>query len=145
MMLGYWRRPDLDADAFVDGWFRTGDTGELAADGRLTLVGRIKSEINRGGIKVQAEEVDMLLERHPGILEACAFGIPDPVAGEAVGAALVLRPGTPFEPEAIKAWCRQQARPDAVPSRLYAMAAIPRNDRGKIVRAEVRRLAEAGP
>ncbi len=143
LMLGYWERPDLDAEAFVDGWFRTGDTGELGADGALTLVGRIKSEINRGGIKVQAEEVDMLLERHPAIAEACAFGIPDAAAGETVAAAIVLRPGAAFAPEEIKAWCRTEARADAVPARLYALAAIPRNDRGKIVRAEVRRIAEA--
>jgi acyl-CoA synthetase (AMP-forming)/AMP-acid ligase II len=98
IMLGYWERPDLDAEAFVDGWSRTGDIGELAADGKLVLVGRIKTEINRGGIKIQAEEVDMLLERHPDILEACAFGIPDAVAGEAVAAAIVLRPGSVFDP-----------------------------------------------
>jgi len=145
IMQGYWQRPDLDAAAFVQGWFRTGDIGELDAAGRLTLIGRIKTEINRGGIKVQAEEVDMLLERHPDVLEACAFGIPDPVAGEAVAAALVLKPGVTFAPEAIKAWCRTMARPDAVPSRLYAVEAIPRNDRGKIVRADVRRAVGAGP
>jgi len=144
IMLGYWQRPDLDTDAFIDGWFRTGDIGELETGGRLTLVGRIKTEINRGGIKVLAEEVDMLLERHPDIVEACAFGIPDAVAGETAAAAIVLRTGTPFDPEAIKTWCRQHARPDAVPSRLYALEAIPRNDRGKIVRAEVRRVAESG-
>ncbi len=84
----------------------------------------------------------MLLELHPYIAEACAFGIPDAAAGEAVAAAIVLKPGVGFDPEAIKAWCRGEARADAVPSRLYALDAIPRNDRGKIVRADVRRLAE---
>ncbi len=143
IMQGYWQRPDLDAEAFRDGWFRTGDIGELSAGGEVVLVGRIKTEINRGGIKVQAEEVDMLLERHPDIAEACAFGIPDPVSGEAVAAAVVLRVGARFDPEAIKAWCRDHARPDAVPTRLMQLESIPRNDRGKIVRAEVRRVAEA--
>lgn len=141
IMLGYWQRPDLDAEAFIEGWFRTGDIGVLDG-GRLTLVGRIKTEINRGGIKVLAEEVDMLLERHPDIAEACAFGMPDAVAGETVAAAIVLKTGATFQPEAIKTWCREHARPDAVPSRLYALEAIPRNDRGKIVRADVRRAAE---
>lgn len=144
IMLGYFERPDLDAEALLEGWFRTGDVGDLSKDGQLTLIGRIKTEINRGGIKIQAEEVDMLLERHPDILEACAFGIPDVAAGEAVAAAIVLRPGTVFDAEAIKAWCRTQARPDVTPARLYVMDAIPRNDRGKIVRADVRRIAEAG-
>lgn len=143
IMLGYWQRPDLDAEAFIDGWFRTGDIGELDAFGRLTLVGRIKTEINRGGIKVQAEEVDLLLERHPDIAEACAFGLPDAIAGELVAAAIVLKPGALYDPEAIKAWCRTMARPDAVPSKLFALAAIPRNERGKLVRGDVRRLVEA--
>ncbi len=145
IMLGYWQRPDLDAEAFHDGWFRTGDIAELDANGRLTLVGRIKTEINRGGIKVQAEEVDLLLERHPDIAEACAFGLPDAIAGELVAAAIVLKPGAAYDPEAIKAWCRTMARPDAVPSRLFALEAIPRNERGKLVRADVRRLVEAVP
>ncbi len=144
IMLGYWQRPDLDAEAFIDGWFRTGDIADLDARG-LTLVGRIKTEINRGGIKVQAEEVDLLLERHPDIAEACAFGLPDPVAGELVAAAIVLKPGVGFDPEAVKAWCRTMARSDAVPSRLFALDVIPRNERGKLVRADVRRLVEATP
>jgi len=143
IMLGYWQRPDLDAEAFIDGWFRTGDIGEIDAEGCLTLVGRIKTEINRGGIKVQAEEIDLLLERYPDIAEACAFGMPDPIAGELVAAAIVMQPGTTFDPEAIKAWCRGMARPDAVPSKLFALDAIPRNERGKLVRADVRRLVEA--
>ncbi|MGN6489213.1 MAG: class I adenylate-forming enzyme family protein [Devosia sp.] len=138
MMLGYWNRPDLDEAAFVDGWLRTGDIGELAAGEQLTLVGRLKSEINRGGIKVQAEEIDMLLERHPDIIEACAFGIPDPVAGELVAAAVVLRNGAAFDEEGIKSWCRDRVRAEAVPSRLWRVDAIPRNDRGKVVRTTVR-------
>lgn len=140
MMLGYWQRPDLDEAAFADGWFRTGDIGELDSHGNLILVGRSKSEINRGGIKIQAEEVDMLLERHAAVAEACAFGIPDAIAGEAVAAAIVLADGATFDPEALKAWCRERARDEAVPSRLFAVAAIPRNDRGKIVRADVRAM-----
>ncbi|HEV2514412.1 MAG TPA: class I adenylate-forming enzyme family protein [Devosia sp.] len=142
MMLGYWQRPDLDEAAFSNGWFRTGDIGELDSHGNLILVGRSKSEINRGGIKIQAEEIDMLLERHDAIVEACAFGIPDAIAGEAVAAAIVLAEGVPFDPEALKAWCRARVRDEAVPSRLFAVAAIPRNDRGKIVRADVRAMVE---
>jgi len=142
MMLGYWQRPDLDEAAFANGWFRTGDIGELDGEGRLILVGRSKSEINRGGIKIQAEEIDMLLERHEAIAEACAFGIPDAIAGEAVAAAIVLADGAPFDPEALKAWCRARVRDEAVPSRLFAVAAIPRNDRGKIVRADVRAMVD---
>jgi acyl-CoA synthetase (AMP-forming)/AMP-acid ligase II len=143
IMLGYWRRPDLAEEAFIDGWFRTGDVGELDEAGGLSLVGRIKSEINRAGIKILAEEIDMLLERHPDIVEACAFGIPDAISGEAVAAAIVLRPHASGDLEAIKAWCRGQASHDKTPARLHVVEAIPRNDRGKIVRVEVRRTVEA--
>lgn len=145
IMSGYWRRPDLEAVSFIGGWFRTGDIGVLDAEGGLSLVGRIKSEINRGGIKILAEEIDMLLERHPDIVEACAFGIPDPISGEAVAAAIVLAPGASGDLEAIKSWCRIQASPDKTPSRLHVLSAIPRNDRGKIVRSDVRNAVEAQP
>lgn len=142
IMLGYWRRPDLDAEAFVGNWFRTGDIGVLDEAGMLVLSGRIKTEINRAGIKIQAEEIDMLLERHDSVAEACGFGIPDPVSGEAVAAAVVLVPGADADPEAIKAWCRKHVRPDAVPARITIIDAIPRNDRGKVVRADVRTFVE---
>ncbi|PWW01719.1 fatty-acyl-CoA synthase [Hoeflea marina] len=142
IMLGYWRRPDLDAEAFIGNWFRTGDIGVLDEAGTLALTGRIKTEINRAGIKIQAEEIDMLLERHEAVAEACGFGIPDPVSGEAVAAAVVLKAGAEADPEALKAWCRRQARPDAVPARIAIVEAIPRNDRGKVVRADVRAFVE---
>lgn len=142
IMLGYWQRPDLVDAAFAGNWFRTGDIGEIDEVGELTLLGRIKTEINRGGIKIQAEEVDMLLERHEQIEEACAFGVPDPVAGEMVAAAIVLKPGARFDPEAIKAWCSRHARPDAVPGRIDVIENLPRNDRGKVVRSEVRKVVE---
>lgn len=138
-MTGYLGMETETKAAFLGPWFRTGDTGILDDNGELTLVGRIKHEINRGGVKIPAEEIDMLLERHPDVEEACAFGLPDPVAGECVAAAVVLRQGADIE--AIKSWCRERCRAEAVPTRLFAFDAIPRNDRGKIVRDEVRTAA----
>ena len=144
MMTGYLGMEAETRAAFHGAWLRTGDTGRIDAEGRLTLVGRIKHEINRGGVKVPAEEIDMLLERHPAIVEACAFGLPDPVAGEAVAAAIVL--GAAVDIPAIRAWCRERCRAEAVPSRLFVLDAIPRNDRGKVVRDRVREAALAsGP
>ena len=137
VMTHYLNAPEQTAEAFRGPWLRTGDVGELA-DGTLRLVGRIKTEINRGGIKILAEEVDMLLERHPDVAEACAFGIPDPAAGEAVAAAVVPREGAAFDAAELKAWCVERVRRDAVPARLFVVDAIPRNDRGKVVRADVR-------
>lgn len=144
MMMGYLGMEEETRSAFHGAWLRTGDIGRIDAEGRLTLVGRIKHEINRGGVKVPAEEIDMLLERHPAIVEACAFGLPDPVAGEAVAAAIVL--GAPTDAPSIRAWCRERCRAEAVPSRLFVLEAIPRNDRGKVVRDRVRDVALAsGP
>lgn len=134
--------PDKTQEAFVAGWFRTGDIGELDEVGCLTLVGRIKSEINRAGIKIQAEEIDMLLERHPQIDEACAFAIPDPVSGEAVAAALVPSDGATVDTQEVRDWCRARARAEAVPAALYILEEIPRNERGKIVRDRVREAAQ---
>ncbi|MBL8578058.1 MAG: long-chain fatty acid--CoA ligase [Mesorhizobium sp.] len=144
IMSGYLGMEVETRAAFHGSWLRTGDTGRIDGGGRLTLVGRIKNEINRGGVKVPAEEIDMLLERHPAVREACAFGLPDPIAGEAVAAAIVLAEDA--EIPAIRAWCRERCRAEAVPSKIFVLDAIPRNDRGKIVRDRVREAALAsGP
>lgn len=142
-MIGY-----LDAEqtrqAMVGEWFRTGDIGELDEHGSLVLVGRSKTEINRGGIKILAEEIDMMLERHPAIAEACAFGIPDDVAGEAVAAAVILRQDAKITPTELRTWCLTQVRTEAVPQKLYFVDAIPKNDRGKIVRRDVMTAVTGG-
>jgi acyl-CoA synthetase (AMP-forming)/AMP-acid ligase II len=141
IMLGFHGKADQTAEVFHGAWFRTGDIGEIDAYGRLMLVGRIKNEINRGGVKVPAEEIDALLERHPDIGEASAFAVPDPVSGEAVAVAIVMRPGAETTDDAIKEWCRRHIRPEAVPSQLYRLAEIPRNERGKVLRDVVRQTA----
>ena len=141
IMLGFHGMADKTSEVFHGSWFRTGDIGEIDAEGRLLLVGRIKNEINRGGIKIPAEEIDMLLERHPDVAEACAFGLPDPVSGETVAVAIVMRPGASGADDAIKDWCRQHIRAEAVPSQIFRLAEIPRNERGKIVRSVVREAA----
>ncbi|MEO1398814.1 MAG: fatty acid--CoA ligase family protein, partial [Pseudomonadota bacterium] len=148
IMEGYWKAPDKTDAAFVDGWFRTGDIGELDTQNGLRLVGRTKWEINRSGMKIQAEEVDALLERHPAVLEACAFGVPDTVSGEAVAAAIVLNDGGNVSTEDIRRWCRNEARRDVVPIWLQQLSDLPKNDRGKLDRAKTREIAlalQAGP
>ncbi|MEM1376436.1 MAG: class I adenylate-forming enzyme family protein [Pseudomonadota bacterium] len=140
IMTEYFNQPQLTADAFDGPWFRTGDIGELDEEGRLSLVGRTKFEINRGGLKVQAEEIDMMLERHTDIIEACAFGIPDVAAGEAVAVAVVVAPEcvADFDATQVIGWCRTQVRAEAVPAKLFVVDAIARNERGKIQRQKVR-------
>ncbi len=138
LMAGYFDRPDLTAEALHGDWFLTGDIGEIDASGLLRLVGRSKFEINRGGIKIPAEEVDALLERHPDILEACAFSLPDALSGETVAAAVVFKPGAPVSSEDIRVWCESVIRRDAAPAKLFVLPALPRTDRGKLNRDVVR-------
>ena len=136
-MLGLWGAPEQTDALMIDGFMRTGDIGELHADQSLHLVGRSKHEINVGGIKVLAEEIDMLLERHPDVIEACGFGIPDQIAGEVVAAVVKVRSTTLASSELLQ-WCRQNARADAVPKRIEIVDSIPKNDRGKIARMDVK-------
>lgn len=145
LMQRYLDQPEATAAALQGGWFMTGDLGEIDAEGRLRIVGRLKHEINRAGVKIPAEEVDLLLERHPDVAEACAFALPDPLFGETVAAAVVGRGGSP-DPAALRRWCAERIRADAVPTRLYVLEELPRTDRGKLNRDRVRQacLARAG-
>jgi acyl-CoA synthetase (AMP-forming)/AMP-acid ligase II len=139
IMSGYLDRPDLTAAVLHDGWYHTGDRGRVDESGRIWLLGRIKDEINRAGFKVQPAELDLLLERHPAVAEACVFGVADPVSGEAVAAAVKLVDGAAETAESLRAWCRQQLRREAVPEHWYFVDQIPRTARGKISRQIVRR------
>lgn len=140
-MIGYFEREDLNASAFAGPWFITGDHGEIDASGNLRLEGRRQNEINRGGLKVPAEEVDLLLERHPDVVEACAFPIEDAIAGEIVGAAVVLAPEQNISESDLIGWCTGRIRSEAVPSRIFILKGLPRNDRGKLNRDVVKRAA----
>ena len=145
LMQGYLGQEQESRQALAGGWLATGDLGRIGPDGRLVLVGRLKHEINRAGIKVPAEEIDLLLARHPAVEEACAFALPDPVLGEAVAVAVVARsPGV--ETAALIAWCTERIRREAVPARIFLLDALPRNERGKVQRALVRqRCLELAP
>ena len=90
VMWGYHNNDEANADAFVDGWFRTGDQGMLDDNGYLTLTGRLKELINRGGEKISPLEVDATLLEHPDVSEAVCFAAPDEKYGECVQAAVVL-------------------------------------------------------
>ncbi len=144
LMQGYWNAPHMTQQAHSAGWFRTGDIATLDADGSAILRGRRKFEINRAGVKVLAEEVDMLLMRHPDVAEALAVGLPDAVAGEIVGAGVVPRAGSDISVAALIDWCRDQARPEAVPARLALLDDLPRSDRGKPDRNALRETLIAG-
>ena len=139
----YYRMPAETAAALEDGWFRTGDSGRIEADGTAYLTGRLKYEINRGGLKVHPEDIDLLLERHVVVAEACAFAIPDRFEGETIGVAVRLVDGAEFNPRALRRWCAERLAIEKVPVKWFRIEAVPRSDRGKLNRDAVARLCLA--
>ena len=137
LMAGYYQRDDLTEAVMRDGWYYTGDRGSIDATGCIRMQGRLKSEINRAGTKVLPEEVDLLLERHEAVAEACTFGVPDPVNGEMVAVAVRLADNEAV-PADLKAWCAERIRMDCVPEKWFVLPEIPKTDRGKINRDRVR-------
>jgi oxalate---CoA ligase len=145
LMLGYFRRPDLTESVLSAGWYRTGDIGTIDPSGAIILKGRAKDEINRAGFKIHPADIDMLLEGHSSIQEACCFGEPDAVSGEIVSVAVRLASGACETPASLKAWCADRIRRQAIPERWYFVDKIPRTERGKINRERVRQsLAQNG-
>ncbi len=132
---GYHNNPEANASSFTNGWFRTGDQGILDAEGYLTLVGRLKELINRGGEKISPREIDEALLTHPAVAEAVCFGVPDAKYGEEVAAAVVLR-GDANE-AALVAYCRERLAAFKVPKTIYLVTQIPRTATGKIQRRNV--------
>ena len=137
-MTGYLKQPDLTDTVLRDGWFYTGDVGRIELGGILRLTGRKRTEINRAGIKVHPEEVDLLIERHPAVAEVCTFGVPDAVAGEIVGVAVRLEDGNEVNEQELRSWCSHQIRKEARPDRWFFVSQIPRTERGKVNRLSVR-------
>jgi acyl-CoA synthetase (AMP-forming)/AMP-acid ligase II len=121
-----------------NGWYATGDLGEIDAAGNIRLTGRAKDEINRAGFKVQPAEIDMLLDGHPNLAEACVFGLPDPVSGEIVAAAVRLQPGAKEDAASLRDWCLKRLRREATPERWFFVDEIPKTSRGKVSREAVR-------
>ncbi|MBI3302744.1 MAG: AMP-binding protein [Deltaproteobacteria bacterium] len=140
---GYHNNSEANAAAFTHGWFRTGDQGVLDADGYLTLVGRLKELINRGGEKISPREIDEALLTHPAVAEAVCFGVPDVKYGEEVAAAVVLC-GEASEAD-LAAHCRERLAAFKVPKTIYLVSQIPRTATGKIQRRVVAAAFAAGP
>ena len=131
----YANNPVANREAFTDGWFRTGDQGRLSEDGYLSLVGRLKEMINRGGEKIAPREIDEVLLQHPAVGEAVAFGTPHERWGEEVAAAVVLK-GEASEKDIIS-FARERLADYKVPRRLFIVDEIPRTATGKIQRRSV--------
>ena len=131
---GYENNPAANAEAFTDGWLRTGDEGVMDAEGYLRITGRLKEIINRGGEKISPREIDEAILDHPAIRQVVAFAMPHPKLGEEVAAAAVLRLGMTATPEEIRAFAADRLADFKVPRKILIMDDIPKGPTGKLQR-----------
>ena len=131
---GYENNPKANAEGFADGWFRTGDQGMKDADGYLSITGRLKEIINRGGEKVSPREVDEILMDHPAVAQVVCFGMPHPKLGEEVAAVVVLREGATATEREIQEFVSKRAADYKVPKKILFMEEIPKGATGKLQR-----------
>ncbi|MBV8511943.1 MAG: acyl--CoA ligase, partial [Xanthobacteraceae bacterium] len=103
---GYYNNREANADAFTDGWFRTGDLASRDAEGNVRITGRLKDLINRGGIKVNPFDVEVLIDSHPDVMQCAIVPMPDEVMGEKACAFIVPRPGASVTLDEVCAWLR---------------------------------------
>jgi acyl-CoA synthetase (AMP-forming)/AMP-acid ligase II len=132
---GYRDNPEANASSFSDGWFRTGDQGFIADDGYVSLTGRIKEIINRGGEKIAPLEVDAALMRHGAVAEAITFGVPDAKYGEDIHAAVVLR--SEVSPDELQRFAAEHLAAFKVPKVIHLVDELPRTATGKVQRRHV--------
>jgi len=137
VVAGYENNPEANAKSYTNGWFRTGDQGFLDGDGYLTLTGRLKELINRGGEKIGPREIDEVLLTHPAVAEAVAFGVPHATWGEEVAAAVVLKEGSPATEAELLAFSKERLADYKRPKKFYIVETIPRTATGKIQRGAV--------
>jgi malonyl-CoA/methylmalonyl-CoA synthetase len=130
----YWRRPEETAQAFREGWFKTGDEG-VQEDGYFRILGRRSVDIIKtGGYKVSALEIEEMLRLHPAIADVAVVGVVDEEWGECVCAALVVVGGDEPPPEAIRSWCKERLAPYKVPRRIRYLERLPHNSMGKVTK-----------
>jgi acyl-CoA synthetase (AMP-forming)/AMP-acid ligase II len=131
---GYENNPDANLKGFANGWFRTGDQGMIDADGYLSLTGRLKELINRGGEKISPLEVDAILMDHPAVGQCVAFAIPHDKLGEEVGAAIVLREGQSVTERELRDFAAVRLADFKVPKKIVFLDEIPKGATGKLQR-----------
>lgn len=140
---GYWRDEAATARAFVEGGFRTGDLGRRDEDGYLSIVGRIKDVIIRGGENIQAAEVEGVIAELPEVMSVAVVGVTHPTLGEEVVAVVNQYPGAHLTPEKLDAACRTRLASFKVPARFVLNLEIPRNATGKALKSRLRLSLEA--
>jgi long-chain acyl-CoA synthetase len=142
VMRGYLGRPEDTTQVIVDGWLHTGDVGHLDTDGYLTLVGRSKDMIIRGGENIYPKEIEDVLVGDQSVLEAAVIGVPDEKWGEVVVAYIQPRPDHTVDPDALKARCADNLSGYKRPTAYVVVDAIPKNAVGKLDKVALRAAHE---
>jgi malonyl-CoA/methylmalonyl-CoA synthetase len=133
VFLGYWQMPEKTADEFTaDGFFKTGDVGQVDGDGYVTIVGRNKDLIISGGYNVYPAEIESYLNNLPGVAESAVVGAPHPDFGEVGVAVVVARPSAELEPQALLATLKGQLANYKIPKHCVVVTELPRNTMGKV-------------
>jgi acyl-CoA synthetase (AMP-forming)/AMP-acid ligase II len=131
---GYENNPKANAEGFANGWFRTGDQGVIDAEGYLSITGRLKEIINRGGEKISPREVDEVLMDHPAVQQVVTFAMPHAKLGEDVAAAVVLREGKSADEKEIREFAAKRLADFKVPRKILILEEIPKGATGKLQR-----------
>ncbi len=138
---GYWRMPEANAKEFTaDGWFKTGDVGQINAEGYVTIVGRSKDLIITGGYNVYPAEVEGYINDLPGVAESAVIGCPHADFGEGVVAVVVAKPGEVLDADALLQAIKSQIANFKVPKHLFVVNELPRNVMGKVQKKALREI-----
>jgi len=136
---GYWNNPEETAEAFRDGFFRTGDIGHQDTAGYVYILDRLKDMIVTGGENVYSGEVEAAIYGHPAVYEVAVFGVPDPQWGELVVACVVLKPGATLTADDLIAFCRRSLASYKLPRRVeFSETDLPKNGSGKVLKKTLR-------
>jgi acyl-CoA synthetase (AMP-forming)/AMP-acid ligase II len=138
VMPGYLNKPEETAKALRDGWYHTGDLAKADANNFLTITGRLKELIIRGGQNIAPAEIEEAVNTYPAVLDCAVVGVPHDSLGEVPALFVVARKDRTVEIEALLAHCRAQLSAYKVPHAVHLVAEIPRTGSGKIIRYKLR-------
>ncbi len=138
VMKGYWRLPEKTAETIIDGWLHTGDVGLVDERGYLFLKDRIRDVIITGGFNVYPTDVENALAQHPSVYECSVFGVPDEKWGEAVQAAVHLRPGFSKDPDALMAYVKNALGSVQTPKHIHFFEQLPKSSVGKVLKTAIK-------
>ncbi|CAB1078670.1 hypothetical protein JY97_17645 [Alkalispirochaeta odontotermitis] len=137
---GYWRKPKETNETFEDGWFKTGDLGNIDEDGYYFLTDRIKHIIISGGENISPKEVEGVINQVEGVAESSVVGVEDEKWGEKIVAAVVVKPGSGVNADEIQAMCKHHLHDWKCPKVVSLVKELPRNTMGKVLKEEVKKL-----